>query len=71
MFGRGSRQVPEVGEEQVKDLHAKVGELLSSADSGKTGAADRTRTYDPIITNFAVHVLDVTGPSRLKPYNSL
>jgi len=37
----------------------------------KVGAADRTRTYYPIITNFEVHVLDVTGPSRLKPYNPL
>ena len=35
------------------------------------GAADRTRTYDPIITNFEVHVLDQIGPSYFEPYNAL
>ncbi len=27
VFERGSRKVPEVDEEQLKDLHAKIGEL--------------------------------------------
>jgi hypothetical protein len=30
---------------------------------GESGAADRTRTYYPIITNFEVQLLDVTGPN--------
>jgi hypothetical protein len=39
--------------------------------NNKSGAAEGTRTPDPIITNFAVHMLDVTGASHLKPYNTL
>jgi len=29
------------------------------------------KEIDQVFTNFAVHVLDVTGPRRLKPKNSL
>jgi len=40
-------------------------------DTQRSGAADRTRTYDPIITNFAVLLLDLTGPGQPKSHNSL
>ena len=32
VFERGSRKAPEVDEEQVKDLHAKIGELAIAND---------------------------------------
>ena len=32
VFERGSRKAPEVDEEQVKDLHAKIGELAVAND---------------------------------------
>ena len=32
MFERGSRKTPEIDEEQVKDLHAKIGELAVAND---------------------------------------
>jgi len=32
VFERGGRKVPEVDEEQVKDLHAKIGELAVAND---------------------------------------
>ena len=32
VFERGSRKTPEVDEEQVKDLHAKIGELAIAND---------------------------------------
>ena len=37
----------------------------------ESGAAEGTRTPDPIITNFAVQVLDMTGRSRPYPDNLL
>ena len=37
----------------------------------KGGAADRTRTYDPIITNFGVESLHGAGPRRHQSHNSL
>ena len=37
----------------------------------KSGAGDRTRTYDPIITNFEVDLLDDVGQSPLKLANPL
>ena len=32
MFERGGRKAPEIGEEQVNDLHAKIGELAVAND---------------------------------------
>jgi len=32
VFERGDRKAPEVNEEQVKDLHAKIGELAVAND---------------------------------------
>ena len=32
VFERGSRRAPEIDEEQVKDLHAKIGELAVAND---------------------------------------
>lgn len=32
VFERGSRKSPEVDEEQVRDLHAKIGELAAAND---------------------------------------
>ncbi|WP_302664666.1 hypothetical protein [Leisingera sp. NJS204] len=32
MFKRGSKKGPEIGEEQVKELHAKIGELVVAID---------------------------------------
>lgn len=48
MFERGSRKKPEIDEEQVKELHAKIGELAEANSflerklkpwGGKWGAA--------------------------------
>ena len=38
VFERGSRKTPEVNEEQVKDLHAKIGELAVANDTGAYAA---------------------------------
>ena len=32
VFERGGRKAPEIGEEQVKELHAKIGELAVAND---------------------------------------
>ena len=32
MFERGSKKVPEIDEEQMKELHAKIGELAVAND---------------------------------------
>ncbi len=34
---------------------------VSGSDSQKSGAADRTRTYDPIITNDVLYQLSYSG----------
>ena len=39
--------------------------------SERSGAAEGTRTPDPIITNFAVHELDAIGQRRSTPDNLL
>ncbi len=46
VFERGGRKTPEVDEEQVKDLHAKIGELAVANDfwpeSSSLGPASET-----------------------------
>ena len=47
VFERGGRKAPEVDEEQVKDLHAKIGELAVTNDffwpeSSSTGPESET-----------------------------
>ena len=45
MFERGGKKAPEIDEEQVKELHAKIGELAVANGTGgfrdPTGATGR------------------------------
>ena len=45
VFERGSRKVPEMDEEQVKDLHAKIAELVVANRTGACAAPPGPRSH--------------------------
>ncbi len=49
-------------------LHDHDARLITSPEKGR-GAGDRTRTYDPIITNDVLYQLSYTGPVT-RPYST-